>query len=166
MKQLKVLDKPYDDEKMKWNEEEGQYVLTFEYAKENYEPNFKDDNTLKRRLKKNSRVVYDFISSRINSYNKPLVIAILSRTEEGRKFIFKLLRTQFESDVDSGYNDLGISPAVNLANGQVIPREEILRNTVSVDTEKVWDNNQEYFGINIAYQGMFPPYYFYLFRNL
>lgn len=157
---------PYNDNKLVWNENTEQYELAFEFCKEEYPNNFKDDDTLKSRIKKNSRIVYRFITSRVNQYNRDIVNAVLRKTEEGRKFIFELLSTQFESDVDSGYNDLSMSPAINLANGQIIPREEISRNTVSVATEQAWDNSQAYFGINLGYQAQFPYYYFLYLRNL
>ena len=157
---------PRDDDKLVWNADRGEYELNFEYCKREFDQTFQDDDTLKRRIKKNSRTVYRFIDNRVNQYNRPIVVALLSRTEEGRKFIFELLSTQFESDVDSGYNDLTGISAVNVANGQIIPREEIQRNTVSVATEQVWDNSQAYLGINIGYQGQFPPYYYLFIRGL
>ena len=157
---------PYSDNKMVWNADTEQYELAFEFCKSEYADNFRDDETLKNRIKKNTRIIYRFITSRVNQYNREVVNAVLRKSEEGRKFIFDLLSTQFESDVDSGYNDLSMSPAINLANGQILPREEIARNTVSVATEQVWDNNQAYFGLNLGYQSQFPYYYFLLLRNL
>ena len=155
----------HDDDKLVWNTTYGQYQLAFEFCKSEYEENFADDDILKKRIRKNSKVVYRYIDNMVNQYNRPVVIALLTKTEEGRKFIFDLLETQFESDVESGYNDLTNTSAINLANGQIIPREEIRRNTVSVATEQVWDNSQKYFGINIGYQGQFPPYYYLFLRG-
>lgn len=157
---------PYDDDKLIWNETTNQYELAFQFCKDEFDDNFRDDEILKKRIKKNTRIIYRFITNRMNSYNRLLGLRIINRTEEGRNFIFEMLRTQFESDVDSGYNDLTNAPAVNLANGQVLPREEILRNEVSVATEQVWDSNQAYFGINLGYQAQFPPYYQLMLRNL
>ena len=161
---------PYDDDKMVWNESEGQYELKPSYCLNEFDVNFiNDDNehtVLQKRIKKNSRIVYRFIKNRVNSYNRLLVLKIINKTEEGRDFIFNLLNTQFESDVDSGYNDLGNAPAINLSNGQVLPREELVRNAVSVATELEWDNNNEYFGINLGYQAQFPPFYFLMLRGL
>ena len=156
---------PYSDDKLTWNDKTNQYELAFEFCKEEYPQNFRDDDTLKQRIKKNSKTVYNFMLSRINSYNRYLALSMLSNTEEGRNFVFEMLRTQFDSDVDSGYKDLGMSPAVNLSNGQIIPREELQRNLVSVATEQVWDNNQAYFGINLGYQAQFPTYYFLFLRK-
>lgn len=157
---------PYDDDKLVWNKETNQYELAFEFCKSEYDQNYIDDETLKKRIKKNSRVVYRFIANRVNSFNRILALTMINKSKEGRDFIFNLLRTQMESDVDSGYNDLTNNPAVNLANGQILPREELLRNAVSVATEQEWDNNQLYFGINLGYQAQFPSYYFLFVRNL
>ena len=165
MKQLTTI-KPYSDEKLTWNETLKQYELAFKFCKAEYPSNFADDDTLKRRIKKNTRNVYRYVEYHVNSYNKKIVNAIISHTEEGRQFIFDLLSTQFESDVDSGYNDIGDTSAINVANGQIIDRNEIRRNLVSVATEEVFDNSQSYFGINIGYQAPFPSYYFILLRNL
>lgn len=157
---------PYNDEKLTWNENAKQYELAFEFCKEEYPENFRDDDVLKARIKKNSRLVYRFIISRVNQRNRNIVDLLLSRTEQGREFIFKMLSTQFEADVETGYNDLADTPAINVANGQILPREEIKRNEVSVATEDEFDNNQTYFGINIGYQAQFPSYYFLLAGNL
>ena len=165
MKRLTPI-QPYSDNKLVWNENTNQYELTFEFCKEEYEQNFVDDDVLKQRIKKNSRNVYRFIYSRINQNNRPVVDVLLTRSKEGREFIFELLRTQFESDNDSGYNDLTNVSPINVSNGQVLPREEIYRNRVSVATEEVWDNSSYYFGFNIGYQAMFPNYYLLMARGL
>lgn len=155
----------HDDNKLIWNSDQGQYELAFEYCKAEFDQNFVDDDTLKKRIKKNSRVVYRFIDSRVNQYNRPLVVAILTRTTEGRKFILDLLTAQFESDVESGYNDITNTSAINVADGRILPREEIKRNEVSVATENVWDNSSAYFGVNLGYQGTFPAYYYLFLGN-
>lgn len=165
MKRLTSI-KPYNDEKMIWNDTTKEYELSFEFCKKEYPQNFADDDILKQRIKKNSRAIYRFIYSRIKQFNRPVVEVLLSRSEEGRNFIFELLRTQFESDVDSGYNDLTNVSAINVANNQILPREEIYRNRVSVATEEVWDNSFTYFGFNIGYQGNFPNYFFLMARGL
>lgn len=161
---------PYDDDKMIWDEDTQQYQLKLDYCKEEFDVAYinddNEDTLLKKRIKKNSRVVYRFITSRVNSYNRDFAFKLLNRTAEGRQLIFNMLYAQMESDIDSGYNDLTGSTAVNLSNGQIIPREELNRNTVSVATEEEWDNNQAYFGINLGYQGRIPPYYQILIRGL
>lgn len=165
MKKLTPIS-PYSDSKLYYNETTKQYELTFEFVKAEYDDNFRDDETLKKRIKKNTRTVYNFVKYRINSYNRPIVDIILNKTQQGRDFIFDLLRAQFESDVDSGYNDIGIQAPINTANGQIIPREEIRKNLVSVETEQIFDNSQDYFGLNIGYQGVFPSNYFTIVRTL
>lgn len=162
--------KPYDDDKMIWNEETQQYELKPSYCKSEFDVSYinddGEDTILKKRIKKNSRVVYRFITSRVNSYNRLVALKLLNRTEEGRKLIFNMLNAQMESDIDSGYNDLTNTPTVNVTSGQIIPREELGRNVVCVACELEWDNNQEYFGINLAYQSQFPPYYYAMLRGL
>lgn len=160
MKKLTPI-KPYSDNKLEWNEDEGQYFLTFEYCNENYEHNFADDDILKKRIKKNSHHIYNYIKAHVNSRNIPIVTALLYRTKEGRDFIFDLLSTQFEADVETGYNDLGKTPAINVSNGQIIDRNEIRRNLITVETEQIFDNSYDYFGINLSYQAVFPAYYYY-----
>lgn len=161
---------PYDDDKLVWNSTTQQYELKTSYVKGEFDVAFlNDDNQdtlLTKRIKKNSKVVYRFITSRVNSYNRILALKLLNRTEEGRQLIFNMLNAQMESDIDSGYNDLTGNTAINLSNGQIIPREELERNAVSVATELEWDNNQAYFGINLAYQGQFPQYIHLMFRGL
>lgn len=157
---------PYSDDKLEWDANNGQYRLSLTYCQEEFEDTFKDSDILAQRIKKNSRIVYRFISSRVNSYNRLTALSLINKTEEGRRFIFELLRSQFESDVETGYNDLGNATAVNTSTGQIIPREEIARNIVSVATEDEWDNSQLYFGINLGYQGRFPQYYQIALRNL
>ena len=158
--------KPYDDDKLVFDKMTNQYRLTVEFCKAEFEDSFQDDETLKKRIRKNSRVIYTFIKSRVNQRNLNVVFNILHRTEEGRNFIFELLSTQMESDVDSGYNDLTNNPAVNLANGNILPREELLRNMVSVATEQLFDTSASYFGFNLGYQAQFPGYIWLMARNL
>ena len=158
--------KPYDDDKLVFDKMTNQYRLTVEFCNAEFEDSFQDDETLKKRIRKNSRVVYKFIKTRVNQRNLNVVFHILHRTEEGRKFIFDLLSTQMESDVDSGYNDLTDNPAVNLAKSDILPREELLRNMVSVATEVVFDTSASYFGINLGYQAQFPGYIMLMARNL
>lgn len=158
MKALKSI-KPYSDDKLEFNEMSKQYQLTVQYCKALFESTFRNDAILQRRIEKNTDKIYNYIFSRVNSSNVPVVEKILSSTEEGRNFILKLLTTQMEADVQSGYNDLTLAPAVNVTNGQVIPREEILRNQVVVDVEQLLNSSSRYLGVNIWYAAKFPPYF-------
>lgn len=156
MKQLTTI-KPYSDDKLIWNDKTNQYELAFKFVKEEYPGNFQDDATLKRRIKKNSRVIYSFLNYRINNYNKRFVSKLLSNTQEGRNFMFALLSLQFEADVETGYNDIGSTPAINFANGQIMDRNQIWANLVTVDVEQEFDNSPSYFGLNIGVQTALPP---------
>lgn len=150
------LIKPYDDDKLVFNQETGRYELTFEFVKKTFEINFKDDDTLKKRITKNSRKIYNLILYRCYTANKPVVDMALNRTENGRKFLFDVLLEQFEADNETGFNDLSSTPAINYTNGSVIDRNLQYANQISVDAEQIIDRNAEYFGFNILYQGQLP----------
>ena len=156
--------KPYDDESLKYDQSLNRYLLTFEYCKNNFDANFRDDGVLERRIKKNTRNVYNFIYSRVATVNKPVVEFLLTRTKEGRKFILDILSAQMEADVESGYNDLTDFSPINLSKGSVLPREEFKRNQVTVQVEQIFDNSDNYFGVRIGYLGMFPWWLFQLVR--
>lgn len=158
MKQVRII-KPYSDDSLTFNEKTKRYELTIEFCKANYDSTFRDDGVLERRIKKNTRTVYNFIWDRVASYNKNVVDYLLNNTQEGRDFILELLSTQMEADIESGYNDTGNLTPINASNGQIIDRGEIKRNVVSVDTEAVFDRSDSYFGLRINYQGPLPPIY-------
>lgn len=156
---------PYSDEKLTWNKETGRYELSFTFVNSEYDNNFKSDAVLKKRLKKNSRLIYNFIFYRSNSMNKVVVEYLLNHTKEGRDFLFDVLTTQFEADNESGYNDLGDTAPINVSNGQSIDRNLLWANQVSVSTEQIIDNSSRYFGINLMYQAVFPWIYFEMVRE-
>ena len=160
MKALKFIT-PYSDDSLTYDEQTNQYLLTREYCKSVFDHTFKNDQILDRRIEKNSDKVYNFIFSRVHSSNVQVVEKILSSTEEGRKFMLKLLALQMEADVQSGYNDLTLAPAVNVSNGQVIAREELQRNQVVVDVEQLLTCSSRYLGINIWFAAKFPPHLLY-----
>ena len=155
---ITVIQKPISDEVMKFNEMSGRYELTIEYVKDNFAITFQNDKVLKERIKKTTRKIYNVIYARSNTANKGVIDFMLHRTLQGRVFIHDLLFEQIEADLQSGYNDLSSMPAINYANGQIIPREEQIRNQISVDTEQILDRSEEYFGINIMYASVFPFY--------
>lgn len=163
MKRLTVI-QPYSDTTLHYNETTEQYELTVSYCHDAFEHTFKSDTVLQRRIEKNSNKIYDFIFSRVNTANTRVVKKIINETREGREFIQKLLSYQMEADTETGYNDLTQQPAVNVSNGQVIPREELLRNQVTVDVEQMLNNNARYLGINIWYAAQFPPNLLYYFK--
>lgn len=164
MRNLHVI-QPYDDDKLSFNKITNQYQLTREYCKDVFENTFKNDAILDQRIEENSDLIYDFIFSRVNTNNVQIVQALLSRTTEGREFIRKMLTYQMRADTESGYNDLRNIPAINVSNGQVIDREEIKRNQVTVAVEQMLTDSARYFGINLAYQGTYPPYFMSIVRR-
>lgn len=164
MRNLHVI-QPYPDDTMSYNELTKQYQLTREYCKSHFEYTFKDDGILDQRIEQNSDLIYDFIFSRVNTNNTQIVEGLLSGTKEGREFVRKMLTYQMQADVQSAFNDIKNIPAINVSNGQILPREEIARNQVTVAVEQLLQNSARYFGINIAYQGTFPPYLFTVIRR-
>ena len=156
MKKLKTIT-PYSDDSLTYDETTKKYYLTLDFCKAEFDPNFRDDAVLEKRIRKNTRVIYNFIHSRINNSNTQIVDFIITNTQEGRDFMLKLLETQMEADVDNGFNDLSLTPAINVSNGQIIDREEIRRNLVTVEVENLFYNSAKYLGINISYAGPFPP---------
>ena len=163
MKQLHKIN-PYSDDSLFWNDETKQYELTVQYCKANYDVNYADDDTLKRRIKKNSRKIYRFIKYRTYSSNRPVVDKVLHYTEEGRQFLLEILSVQMEADNETGYNDLSETPAINISNGQVLDRNELYKNQLCVDAEQVFDSSDNWFGFRIGYQAPFPPIYFVFFK--
>lgn len=155
---ITVIKEPYDDNVMTFNPISGRYELTMEYVKDNFTINFRDDKILKERIKKTSRKIYNVIYARSYSANKGVVDFMLHKTLQGRVFLHDLFYEQIEADLQTGVNDLSSMPAINYANGQVIPREEQIRNQLTVDTEQILDRNAEYFGINILYASNYPFY--------
>jgi len=140
---------PYSDDKLTY--ENGMYCLTLQYVKDRFNATgkFRDDGVLLARIEKNSEKIYDVIYDRSNQRNKKIVDFVLNETQEGREWLLRLLKTEMEADLDYAYNSLGDLPAVNGANGQVIDRNELFRNEISVATERVLDNSTRYLGFNI-----------------
>ena len=149
MKELTIIN-PYPDQTLEYNENTKQYQLKLSFCKEEYESNFNDDATLEKRIKRN------YLKNKTPNVNQPVVEFLLTRTEEGRNFIKDILVEQMYADVEYAYNDLGATPAINVTNGQIIDREEIKRNKLSVDAEEIANQSIAYFGFNIFYQGQFP----------
>mgnify|MGYP003329535214 CR=1 FL=1 len=157
--------KPYNDLELKFNEETGRYELTIEAINSNFGNSFKDSGVLQKRITKNSRRVYNYLFSRAFSSNNQIVNFFINRTENGRKFIKDMLFAQMEADLETGYNDIGITPTINLSNGQVIDRAVLRTNLVCVDAEEIADNNHTYFGFNLLIQTLLPAYLFTIVRN-
>lgn len=143
---------PFTDDIMEWDG--NQYVLTRQFIKKNYDTAYRDDAVLDRRRKKNSRVVYSVITARLAQVNTKMGLWLLSHTEEGRTFMRDILAEQMEADLDGGYNDLGLTSAINVANGQVIDRDEITKNLLCVNASMMMESATNYFPFNpfVQYQ--------------
>lgn len=148
---------PSDNESLKWNEKTKRYELKVEFVKDQLEVHFNGDKMLEDRIKKNSRKIYNYIKYHSFSGNARFIDRLLNETEEGRQFLKDVLFEQFEADNETAFNDLSSQPAVNVANGQIIDRNELIRNQISVDTEQIIDRNADYFGFNICIMTAFPP---------
>lgn len=158
---MKVI-QPYSDDVLAYNKDTGKYELTLTYVKEKLGNSFVDDGILQKRIQKNSRKIYNVIFARIYNANGKVVSFMLERTEEGRQYLHDLLLEQMEADLESGFNDLSSTPAVNVSNGQVLDRNQLYANQISVDTEQILERSEQYFGFNLLYRSLFPSY-LYLF---
>lgn len=143
---------PYSDAKMLYNKENDRYELNRNWVKNNFDIPF-DDNILDKRIKKNTRVVYNRIFEIANTSNRQIINKIINHTEEYRNYIFDCLSSQIESDLISGYND----------QGAFVPESKEQRdmqklNAVSVDTERIIYNAKSYGGINLVYGGVLPTW--------
>lgn len=148
---------PTDNEYLKWDEPTKRYELKLEYVKSELDVHFADDAVLEKRIKKNSRKIYNYIKYHSYSGNSHNIGVLLNKTEEGRQFLKDVLLEQLEADNETAFNDLSSAPAVNVANGQIIDRDELQRNQISVDTEQIIERNADYFGFNICIMTRFPP---------
>ena len=157
--------KPYNDEKLVWNEQTNRYELTIEYVSNLFDNTFKDTGVLAKRITKNSRKIYNFIYARANSHNKEIIDFVLNNSENGRNFLIAVLTEQIEADLETGFNDLSSIPAVNTATGQVIDRNQLVLNQISVDAEQIVQSSANYFGFSIIYTAPLPYYYFLFFRK-
>lgn len=156
MKKLNYIE-PRTDSILKWNETTKRYELTLEFVKQEMDVNFADDGILEKRIKKNSRKIYNYIKYRSYSGNYQFLEKLLNHTEEGREFLRDVLLEQLEADNETGFNDLSSQPAINIGSGQEISRESLQANQISVDTEQIIDRNADYFGFNICVMTKFPP---------
>ena len=154
---MKILHfiEPSTTNELKWDEKTNRYELTIEYVKDNLEVNFADDDVLSKRIKKNSRKIYNYLKYHSCTTNSMYLDVLLNKTEEGREFLKDVLLEQLEADNETGFNDLSSQPAVNTATGQVIERDELQRNQISVDTEQIIERCADYFGFNAL---MMMPY--------
>lgn len=156
MKTLTYI-QPSDTDYLKWNEKTKRYELSREFVKNEMNVNFADDGVLDNRIRKNSRKIYNYIKHNSYTANHPFIEKLLNNTKEGQEFLKDVLLEQLEADNETGFNDLSSQPAVNISSGQIIDRDELQRNQISVDTEQLIENNADYFGFNICIMTKFPP---------
>lgn len=156
MKNL-IFIEPTTDNVLKWNEDTQRYELTLQFVKSELDVNFANDGVTEKRIKKNSRKIYNFIKYRTHSANTPYIDILLNRTEEGRRFLKDVLLEQLEADNETAFNDLSSQPAIDIASGREISRDSLQENQISVDTEQIIDRSAEYFGFNIVLQCPYPP---------
>ena len=105
MRNLKIIT-PYNDDELSFNNETSRYELTPQYCKDNFEANFRNDNILAKRIALNSRVIYNYIITHCALVNRSVVMFLLHRTEQGRKFLTEILTAQMYADIETGYNDI------------------------------------------------------------
>ena len=163
MKQLNKIT-PSSTDQLDWDEDSQKYFLKISYVKNEFDVTTLDDEALLKRIKKNSRKIYRWIDYHINSYNKPVVRAVLNKTQEGREFLLEMLSIQMEADLETGFNDLSSTPAINLSNGQVLDRDELYRNQICVDAEQVFECSDKYFGFRLGYQARYPYTFFTFYK--
>lgn len=156
MKNLTFIE-PSTDEILKWNESTKRYELTLEFVKSELDVNFANDGVTEKRIKKNSRKIYNFIKARSHSLNLPYIDILLNRTKEGREYLKAVLLEQMEADNETAFNDLSSQPAIDVASGRNIDRDALEANQVSVDTEQLIMRGSEFFGFNIVLLQPFPP---------
>jgi len=157
MENLTILKNPYDDEVLVFNNETGRYELTLEETKKLFDvmPT-KNDSILRRRIKDNSRLIYQYLVNHSCTANRQVINFMINRTEQGRKFIHDVLIAQIESDLEFGTNSLGKIPTVNIQSGQVADRYAVRENMVCLNAESVIDDSVNYFGFNICYMQPYP----------
>lgn len=164
MNGLTIINTPYDDDNLFFNEDTQRYQLTSAYLKNEFGTGYKDDKETERRIKLNSRVIYSYINIHTASFNRHVVNFLLHKTEQGRKFLLDLLGEQQYADLQTGYNDLMYNPAVAFGGGKDVDRNEIRRNELCVAAEEIFQSSSRYFGFNIGYLGQFPNWVYLLAR--
>jgi len=145
---------PYNDNELEFNQTTGRYQLTLAGVKSLFDVcPIRSDAVVLRRASETSRLIYNYILGRCYSGNQEIVRYLLNYTENGRAFLKEVLAIQVEADFNTGLNSLGKLPAINVANGQTLDREQIRLNQVCVQAEDEIRLSQTFFaGINLLYQ--------------
>jgi hypothetical protein len=136
---------------MIFNEDRKRYELTIEEVKANFEIPFNDDGVLEKRIIKNSKRVYSYIYRMCNSRNIATVEHLLNETDNGKRFLFDVLLSQMEADLETGFNSTANQPQIDLKTGRVIQEEDMIKNgLISIETKLIIESSPRYFdGLNI-----------------
>ena len=166
MKPLVIIE-PRNDNDLEFNKETEKYQLTLAYVKNLFdgEVPFRTDGITKKRINDTSSLVYSYLHTHCYSANRSVVNLLLNRTEAGRQFLLDVLTSQFLADAEYGYNDIVRRPALNSATNNILDRDQIRANSISLETQMKIEDSISYFGINLTYMGMFPPYLLNLARK-
>jgi len=162
-----VFIKPYNDNKLEFNEEIGRYQLTLSYVKNLFEGAlpYRNDAIARKRIKQTSLRIYNYIVNHSNTANREVIDVLLNKTEQGRKFLIEVLSSQLEADAEYGYNDLLVRPVINATNGQEGNRDIYIQNAISIETEMLINDSINYFGINICCMIPYGSWVYQLVRN-
>ena len=95
---------PYNDANLTYDENTKRYFLTLETVKSNLPETITDDGILTYRIKKNTRIVYNYILSHCHSSNRKVVVDLIAHTEEYRNWIYEVLMAQMEDDLFKSYS--------------------------------------------------------------
>ena len=135
---------PYNDKKLTYDENTKRYFLTLETVKSNLPETITDDGILTYRIKKNTRIVYNYILSHCHSSNRKVVVDLIAHTEEYRNWIYEVLMAQMEADLFNGYNDLGLQPAQNTEERMLQIEQQ-----VCIETQSIIYSSLGYGNVNI-----------------
>lgn len=142
---------PYNDNKMTFNQDTGMYELTIQVVKANFPNTTQDDGALLYRIKKNSRVVYNYISRYAKGSNLGFVYKLIKHTEEYRKWIYDALMCQIEADLLTGRNSMGDMIPTNKDDFDLQSNA-----TLTQDTQTILYDGIRYGGYNLMFAGSFP----------
>lgn len=158
MKNIKVLNKPYNDESLEWNEDTNRYQATLNLAKNLFEVcPIKSDRELQRVIKNLASSIYHYIFSRTHTANRHIVEFLLNNTENGRKFLKEVFECQLESELQYTYGDITKVPVINVQTGQEGNRENYSQNAISIATQQIIEDSAAFFGgINLLLQVQYP----------
>lgn len=156
--EIKII-KPYDDANFVYSRTKHRYVPTKALVTE-LGGQYKNDTIALRRLESISKAIYRYIYEHGNSANRYYVEFLINCTEEGRQMLFEAMQEQLVADIDNGYEDGAKQNLIDFSNGNIIDREQVKKNRLSIDAESVIHSGL--LPVNILYAGAFAvaPYYY------